>query len=201
MAVTPAASAASIAHVAQSSVSAVHAASEAASTAPGWLESGSLSFELVKGLPAALVALIIGAIAAWIAWHQLQVAREQKRVAKAKFNFDLFHERYEVFEATWSVLSAMIQGAHDQAERDAAFHNIRPRARFLFGAEIADYMAEISWRMADQRTIDAVTRQRGDVMRPEDIERYAANSNFFADEASKGARDRFGQYLDFSEWR
>ena len=47
----------------------------------------------------------------------------------------------------------------------------------------------------------ALTRQNGDVMRPEDVKRHADNSNWFFDQASTGVRNLFGRYLDFSEWR
>jgi hypothetical protein len=155
----------------------------------------------MKGLPAAAVTFVIGGIAAYIAWRQFQVAKEQKRVAHAKLNFDLFQQRYEVFECTWSMLSSMIQERPNHAQIEMDFNNARPRARFLFGAEVADYMAEISRRCIDQQHIMAIAKQRGDVLRPEDIERNAENSVWLFDQASSGARDRFGRYLDFGEWR
>lgn len=182
-------------------VAASHGGAVSAPLAPGWFESGSLSFELMKGLPAAFVTFVIGLIAAYIAWRQFQVAKEQKRVAHAKLNFDLFQQRYEVFECTWSMLSSMIQERPNQVQIEMDFNNARQRARFLFGAEVADYMGEISRRCTDQEFIMLVTKQRGDVMLPEDVERYAENNTWLFDQASSGARDHFGRYLDFSEWR
>lgn len=115
------------------------------------------------------MALIIGTIAAWIAWQQLQVAAEQRRVAQAKFNFDLFQRRYEIFEYTWSMLSSMVQARENQSEIEADFHKVRPRAQFLFGAEIADYMTDISMRIVNQQTMDVMQRSNLNVMRPEDV--------------------------------
>ena len=182
-------------------VAALPGPSSSAPSSPGWFDAGSLSFELVKGLPAVVVTLVIGGIAAYIAWRQFQVAAEQRRLAQAKLKLDLFQRRYEIFEHTWSMLSSMIQERPGQAKIEMDFDNARPRARFLFGPEVADYMAEISRRRIDQQIIMATTRQRGDVMRPEGIQRNLENSTFFFNEASSGARDLFGHYLNFSEWR
>ena len=202
---TAAASAAQFASPSQAASVAGLATSSAAlmppAAPPGWFETGSLSFELVKGLPAVFVTLVIGAIAAYIAWRQFQVAAEQRRVAQAKLSLDLFQRRYEVFQHTWSMLSSMIQARPDQAKVEMDFNNARPHARFLFGAEIAECMADISRRRIDQQLIDATTRQPGQLMRPEDTQRSLENTTFFFNEASSGARDRFGRYLDFSEWR
>ncbi|MCD6026117.1 MAG: hypothetical protein K0R08_636 [Solimicrobium sp.] len=55
-----------------------------------WFAPGSLSLELAKGLPAAFVALIVGGIAAGIAWRQYGAA-------KAKLKFDLFDRRCSNF--------------------------------------------------------------------------------------------------------
>lgn len=193
-----AASAVSAIHgAASAAMSAVHAAAPVAASAPRWFENGSLTFELVKGLPTTLVAVFV----AYVAWRQYQVALEQKRVARVKLNLDLFEQRYEVFERTWAMLSSAIQPLEDPRKVEIEFHNLRPRARFLFGAEVAEYMAEVSRRCIDQQTIMALTRQSGGFMRPEDIQRHADNSNWLFDQAGTGARELFGRYLDFSEWR
>lgn len=167
----------------------------------GWFETGSLSFELVKGLPAAVVALVIGVLAAYIAWQQHQVAVEQRRVAHAKLNLDLFQRRYEIFESTWCMLSAMIQTRSDQDQVEATFNNARPRARFLFGAEVERYMHDVTMRIIEHKIIMEVVEQSGGAVQPEQSAKLTANHVFFQQEASEGAREKFGRYLDFSEWR
>jgi hypothetical protein len=62
---------------------------------------GSICFEMVKGLPAAFVALVIGAIAAGIAWRQYQVA-------KARLKLDLFDKRHPIYQQTWEILSEVV---------------------------------------------------------------------------------------------
>ena len=122
-------------------------------------------------------------------------------MAHAKLNLDLFQQRYEIFEHTWSMLSSTIQPRPNQASLEKDFANARPRARFLFGKEIAEYMDEISRRSTEQQMIMMRTAARGTVMLPEDVQRHLDNNKFFLQEASGGARDLFGKYLDFSEWR
>lgn len=51
--------------------------------------SGSFYFELLKGVPAAFVALIVGLIAPGIAHRQYHIAR-------AKLKLDLFDKRYAI---------------------------------------------------------------------------------------------------------
>ena len=63
--------------------------------------------EIVRALP----TLIVGVIATWIASQQAAVAKEQRRIAQAKLNLDLFHERMKIFEVTWSAASSVAQSA------------------------------------------------------------------------------------------
>jgi hypothetical protein len=59
---------------------------------------GTICFELMKGIPAAIVATFAAGIAGIIAWRQY-------KVAKAKLNLDLFERRYKIFHNTWEELS------------------------------------------------------------------------------------------------
>jgi hypothetical protein len=59
--------------------------------------------ELVRGMPTALAALVIGLIAAGIAYRQYQVAH-------AKLNLDLFEHRNALHEVIWGYLAAALDG-------------------------------------------------------------------------------------------
>ena len=200
MTMTPtAASAISTIHgVASAASSAVHGAAAVVAPAPGWVESGSLSFEMAKGLPAAFVTLVIGWIAATIARRQLIVAAEQKRVATAKLNLDLFDRRLKIFEATEQFLMNSFPGA-PQDKTD--FINLFAEASFLFESEVEAYM-----KLALKNRVDLVTiglRAAGNqgMVRPEDIARDTELVQWFSDEHGGGCRLVFAPYLDFSEWR
>lgn len=154
---------------------------------------GSICFEVIKGLPAAGVALVIGVIAAGIAYRQYLVAR-------AKLNLDLFERRYAIFEATWGYLSSAVQGPSSSAF-SSPFDNLIPQASFLFGKEMEDYLREASSKMRELRMIEMKAKARGDVIPPEDINRETELNNWFLEEARTGARKRFGKFLDFEKWR
>ena len=158
-----------------------------------WTVSGNICFELVKGLPAAFVALVIGGIAAWLAYQQWKVAR-------AKFTLDLFDKRYKIFEATWGELSKFATTGIERPS-NAEFTNLMPQAQFLFGSEIRDYMTEISKKGIEIWTIDQTTKASANVMKQEDTARYYEISNWLGQEAIDGCRAKFGKYLDFSAWR
>lgn len=156
--------------------------------------SQPLVLELVKGLPTALVALVIGLIAAGIALRQY-------RVAAGKFNLDLFHERYKVYE----VIFAYLKDCHYKHRLDRGpeqpFLDAMPKAHFLFGPEVADFMKEI---IAHREKQDDAS---------EDIEAYrpvnpewnlaqtknAISAQFF-DDSLRSLPTRFGKYMDFRGW-
>ena len=155
--------------------------------------AGTLCFELMKGIPASFVALVIGGIAAWIAFHQY-------RVARTKLKLDLFDKRYDIFIKTWGHLSEMVQkGVGPIALSD--FDNERPRAGFLFGQDIESYLSEISSQRTKLWTINArIKATCGNI--PLDIIKEDGDlSNWFLHEAQSGAKHRFAPYLDFSQWK
>jgi hypothetical protein len=154
---------------------------------------GTLCFELAKGIPAAFVTLIIGAIAAYIAWRQHETA-------KAKLKLDLFDKRYEIFEETWSYLSQ----AAKLAQNPDPFHpftNIIPRAGFLFGSDIEKYLRTASEKQTQLWSINAKSKSNNNIIAPEDIDRLALLESWFFNEASIGAKQVFGSYLNFEEWK
>ena len=101
------------------------------------LTPGSLVFELVKGVPAAFVALVIGLIAAGIAYRQSQIAH-------AKLKLDLFERRYELYALLRDYLSRGMEVPDSHNGPDVRrFNELRARfsdavsqAYFLFGREI-----------------------------------------------------------------
>ncbi|WP_164977696.1 hypothetical protein [Burkholderia pseudomallei] len=160
-------------------------------------EAQTLCFELVKGVPAAaVVALLVGVVGAFIAWRQYHVAR-------AKLNLDLFEKRYELFSMVWAFASFVVQDGPPslQAPERIELKNLNPKIEFLFGEDIAKYVREINSRAMDLWAINEATRANNDVMRPEHIEQHHDLMNWFADAAIQGVRKRFGAYLDFEKWR
>lgn len=157
-----------------------------------WFVPGSLSFELVKGLPVFVASLAIGGLAALIAWRQW-------KVSQAKLKLDLFEKRYAIFLATWGELSHVVQ-SDTSFQRSGDWDNLRPQAQFLFGNEIYKYMLAISHKEIQVSIIGTKTRTNGNIMPPEDSAKYLELMTWFSHEASEGCRTKFGRYLDFSSW-
>lgn len=138
------------------------------------------------------VALVIGVIAAYIAYQQY-------RLAHAKLKFDLFQKRYDIFYQTWAYLSAPLTGALQSPF--AEFDKLRPQALFLFGEEVDTYLDTAQKKMTELWTIQQVTRQNNNIIRPEHIDRHSQLERWFATEAITGAKQVFRKYLDVSQWR
>ena len=99
--------------------------------------SGSICFELIKGVPTALVAVVIGGIGAMIAYRQVVIAQ-------AKLKLDLFDKRYAIFLETWKILSEVVRTGTRGTNYGLGnpFSNFIPQARFLFGRDIEAYLNE-----------------------------------------------------------
>jgi len=100
-------------------------------------------------LTPAFLTVIISAVVGVIAYAQMnvariqaEIAREQKRIAAAKLNLELFEQRYAVFEAVWAFLTDAPNDLPENVQDPLrpAFTNLVPKARSLFGNEIAAYM-------------------------------------------------------------
>lgn len=170
--------------------------------------SVSLVLEWAKILVPALITVVF---AGWatrisqsqrdIAKGQKDIARAQKAVAHAKLNLDLFDRRFEMFQVTWGFLSAGVNSSeHELIHSD--FTNQIPRARFLFGAEIADYMLEASNRRGRLSLLNRTLEARPN--HPEFTKLTQETTelhSWFFEEASKGCYKRFAEYLDFSAWK
>jgi len=157
-----------------------------------WFAPGSLSFEIVKGLPVVFVTLVIGGIAAYIAWHQW-------RVARAKLNLDLFDKRYKIFEATWTELSQAIQQPAKMIS-NPNFTNLFPQAQFLFGLEILNYMQEVAAKTTELWVMQKKIEANQNVLPANLIQRDQELLEWFSKHAMDECRARFGPYLDFSKW-
>ncbi|WP_155648460.1 hypothetical protein [Burkholderia cepacia] len=167
-----------------------------ASTSSGMSGAQSIWFELVKGVPAAIVALVVGIVGGLIAWRQY-------RVARAKLNLDLFEKRYDLFMVVWTFVSGVVQGSEQRfnSQERIAMINLLPKMEFLFGNDLAEYVREINSRHASLWSINNAVARNNDVMPEEHAQEHLELMKWFAGEALHGVRKRFGEYLNFEEWR
>lgn len=150
----------------------------------------------LKILPTA----IVGAIAAYIAWRQGEIAREQREISKAKLNLDFFAQRLAVFNATWEAASRAIQSA-DLEFAPATMTNVYPQASFLFGPEVESYMKELAQKMTRLAIIRQMTIQNNNIPPPNTIEERIELETWIGNSAQNGIRDTFSPYFNFAQWR
>jgi hypothetical protein len=148
--------------------------------------------DLLKGLPAGIVALIVAAIS----WRQYLVAR-------AKLKLDLFDRRYAIFQQTWEILSEVtMRGTREKSYGLATpFNNFLPQARFLFGKKIADYLDQASTNWNELHGLEGERADVAGADRQNNIARTRKLKNWFFKEASDGCKQMFDEYLDFERWK
>ncbi len=146
---------------------------------------------------AAFFAVKISASQRDIAKQQAATARESREIAAAKLNLDLFEERYKLFLEVWQFLS-IASSVSDETQIHTPFTNLIPKARFLFGKEVVDFMTE-----ANQRRIAYILAVRASYNQDYDsseAEKIGERAKWLLDAASN-CQKKFAPYLDFSEWQ
>lgn len=156
---------------------------------------GPVCMALIPGIPTALVALTVG-IAGWF------IARHQAAVATAKLKLDLFEKRYPIFEETWRIMSEVVSKGTRETNYGLGtpFNNFIPRARFLFGPEVAQYLSDAASKWAHLRGLEPLIGG-GSPGAPERAEARAKLLEWFANQADTGVKELFAPYLNFEKWR
>lgn len=151
--------------------------------------------DLMKGAPTAIVALVIGLVAASIAYRQY-------RVARAKLKLDLFDKRYDIFLDTWTILSGVVSnGVQPTGGLSTPFNNLIPKAAFLFGPDVEEYLTKAVGQWSLLWAIRARTQGNANIVQAADIQKLAELNRWFFEEATSGAKRLFGEYLDFRQWK
>jgi hypothetical protein len=168
---------------------------QAVSTAAAhWFVPGSLSFEIAKGIPAAVITAVVGLFVAGITLRQYNVAR-------AKLNLDLFNERYALFELLWGFLSARVGDIDKAGAITTKLQNSVPKFYFLFGAKVGDFVNSALSRAIVQDTEYSVSHHPyNNEAAAKAATSLSESYKWFLNEANK-VRDRFAPYLDFESWR
>jgi hypothetical protein len=155
---------------------------------------GPLNIALVQGIPAALVTLTVGIVAGLI-------AHRQAAVAEGKLKLDLFEKRYSIFQETWEIMSEVVMKGTREKNYGLShpFANFTPRARFLFGPEVAEYLSQGTRKWID---LHAFEGERDDLAAAaQNAEQVSQLKNWFHEQASTGLKELFAPYLDFEKWR
>jgi len=105
--------------------------------------------DFVSPIVTLIAALIAGLITLTFARVQARIATSQRDIALDKLKFDLFRNRYEIYEATKKLLEYM-QFIHDIEKSDASkirsLYVKMDEARFYFPSDICAVLKEINKR-------------------------------------------------------
>lgn len=152
--------------------------------------------ELLKVTPTIIVAVM----ALSISRAQKNIAADQRDIAKAKLNLDLFERRMKVFDVTWGAASRCVNSATPEGA-PIELTNLLPTAGFLFGPEVETYMRQLVHDINELAICAQVTRQRGNIMDPDRIDRWTELNLSIVNAATDGIRQVFGPYLNFANWK
>ncbi|SCK49209.1 hypothetical protein VAR608DRAFT_4896 [Variovorax sp. HW608] len=142
----------------------------------------------------AIVALLVGLVAALL-------AAEQWKVARAKLRLDLFEKRYALYEILWAHLSARVGDHADIKEKSRALQNSIPQFYFLFGDSIGDFAREALSKGIYQDTATRVSKGFGTAEAVSKANNdLTEHYSWFMTEVDK-MRQRFAPYLGFEEWQ
>lgn len=149
---------------------------------------------LIQGIPAGLVTLTVGIVAA-------VMAHRQAAVAEGKLKLDLFEKRYPLFQETWEIMSEVVMRGTRQKNWGFGhpFQNFTPRARFLFGPDVGDYLSTAASKWIELHGYEG---ERDDpVSAAQHAARVSELKQWFHEQASTGVKAVFAPYLSFEKWR
>ena len=114
----------------------------------------------------------------------------------------MFDKRYLIFHKTWSILSET--AASGASFRNyglyTPFNNFLPEAAFLFGKDVERYLNDATTKWAELKALESERDGQG-VNQQENIARASDLKQWFFHEASAGAKELFGRYLNFERWK
>jgi hypothetical protein len=99
------------------------------------------SGESMAALVQAFTTLVLGIVAAYIAWRQWRTSQD-------RLVLDLFERRFQVFqELTRTIATAFNSKPNVEFQDLTSFDTATEKARFLFGPEVHSYLAESRQRL------------------------------------------------------
>lgn len=105
-----------------------------------------LDFKTFVGPIATIFASLVAVgVTGYFAWHQRNIADQQKEIAKNKLKLDLFDRRYKAFESIFPYYNALVdwRGTDEQKEARTHFFMSYHQSRFLFGGSVESIFKEL----------------------------------------------------------
>ncbi len=141
--------------------------------------------------------LTIGGIAIWI-------ARQQWKINKSKFKFELYSKRYEIFQVVNRFYWAAIEKSNVTHEELSEFKLGIREADFLFKSDVIEFLEELLKRAVKLKLFQSLYRNNSQEPHPEnyDHENIVAKiydtEMWFADNLDR-SKLVFKPYLDLSD--
>ena len=104
---------------------------------------------------AALTPLVVAVIAGWIAYRQMQVARD-------KLKLDLFDRRMAVYEAVRDANGAAVTSAKLTQQQEIDFLKGAKSARWLFGDDVEEYVSKKFWQKLTELSLHVAMSESED---------------------------------------
>ena len=156
--------------------------------------SGTICFELMKGVPAGLVALAV-------AIPTIAISIRQYLLAKVKLKLDLFDKRYTIYRNLIGAYEQAIMGELDSRNPALSnpFNSFKAEATFLFGRDIEAYLDTATEKWTKMWMVK-VTGEGSTMVPIDDVKERDKLVGWFIDETYKGAPQKFGRYMNFEKW-
>ncbi|MGF6265457.1 hypothetical protein OKW34_000234 [Paraburkholderia youngii] len=138
------------------------------------MDSG-VATKIIEGVPSAVVTLVIGSIAAYVAYRQY-------RVNHAKFKLDLFEKRHEIYLYTVEFLTRLANAVEMEPREALVFRGQTAAAIFLFDPDMAQFLN----RVADKVFTPREQRRETQVWAAAQLQNLA---------------ERFMPYMSLATWR
>ncbi len=153
-----------------------------------------MGVQIAQALGVPLFALVVAMFGAWIAWHQMVIAR-------VKLQHDLYDRRYRVFDAARRFLAEIVVHRNTTDEALRAFTIGTGDAAFLFDNGTSAYLEELRRRAA---TLQVLNRETDSMpvgqQRTNASNKISEHFTWFVQQLD-GLVDRFKPYLKLEKCR
>ena len=154
--------------------------------------------QIVQGFLTPVIAVLIGVITYRIQRQQARTQQQQAATSHRQHRLALVERRMKVFNSAQELIAIVNREAKIE-KLDSVFQFWRDtrEQHFLFGAEIGDYLKEVSGKATKLYSIQAA-RLPNQITRPEHIPVDIEIVEWFSKQPTE-VENKFMKYLDFRE--
>jgi len=102
-----------------------------------------------------VTTLVLGGVAAYIAWRQWRTSQD-------RLVLELFDRRFQVFQELTRTIAGAFQKTGVKISDLANFDAATEKARYLFGAEVHEYLKDVRKKLIDIHAIETALAEMPD---------------------------------------